>query len=59
MAHPIVVSGSGFAMATPMLKAMMVSLTAFTLVYAALLRGRVALERARDELDEAKQSLGQ
>lgn len=57
--HPIVVGGGGFDIAPKMLHALLVSIFAFSLVYAALVRARVALERRRDEADELKQSLGQ
>jgi heme exporter protein C len=58
VAHPIVVGGGG-SLAPQMVQALMFSIAAFTLLYAALLRGRVSLERRRDELDELKQSLNQ
>ncbi|MFP4395751.1 MAG: cytochrome c biogenesis protein [Anaerolineales bacterium] len=48
--HPQVLSGSGMAIAPKMLTTLLVSLGAFTLLYAALLRERILLERDRDRL---------
>ena len=48
--HPQVVSGEGMALAPKMIHTLLVSIVAFTLVYFALLRQRIALEQARDRL---------
>jgi heme exporter protein C len=48
--HPQIISGGEMALTPRMLQTLFVSLGAFTLVYAALLRKRVGLERARDRL---------
>ncbi len=49
--HPdILTGGEGMAVTPRMIQTLMVSLAAFTVVYAALLRQRIRLERARDAL---------
>lgn len=49
--HPdILMGGGGMAISPPMLHTLLVSLAAFTLLYAALLRQRVRLERAAEAL---------
>ncbi len=48
--HPQVVSSAGMALAPKMIHTLLVSIAAFTLVYFALLRQRIALEHERDRL---------
>jgi heme exporter protein C len=49
--HPdILTGGEGMATTSRMIHALLVSLAAFTLLYATLLRQRVRLERAADAL---------
>jgi heme exporter protein C len=48
--HPQVVSSEGMALAPKMIHTLLFSIAAFTLVYFALLRQRIALEHARDRL---------
>lgn len=48
--HPQVISSEGMALAPRMIHTLFVSIAAFTLVYFALLRQRIALEQARDRL---------
>ncbi len=48
--HPQVVSSAGMALAPKMIHTLLVSIAAFTLVYFALLRQRIALEHERDQL---------
>jgi heme exporter protein C len=48
--HPQVVSAEGMAIAPKMIHTLFASLGAFTLVYVALVRQRVLLERARDRV---------
>ncbi|MEJ5309307.1 MAG: cytochrome c biogenesis protein CcsA [Anaerolineae bacterium] len=48
--HPVIVSGEGMALTPKMIHTLLVSVAAFTLVYATLLRQRIALEHERDRL---------
>jgi len=48
--HPVIVSGAGMALTPKMIHTLLASIAAFTLVYATLLRQRIALEYERDRL---------
>lgn len=52
--HPQLFSGGEMAITPPMLSTLLVSLIAFTLLYMALLRARMQLERERDNLAAAR-----
>jgi heme exporter protein C len=52
--HPQLLSGGEMAITPPMLTTLLVSLAAFTVLYAALLRVRMQLERERDALAELR-----
>ncbi len=52
--HPEIVSSEGMGLAPPMRMTLFVSVAAFTLLYAALLRQRMRLESARDRLTAAQ-----
>lgn len=56
--HPDILSGGGTMALTPrMVQTLMVSIAAFTLLYAALLRQRMRLERANDALTRLRLTL--
>ena len=48
--HPLVISGEGMAMSATMRYTLFLALGTFTLLYATLLRQRIQLEKAKDEL---------
>ena len=52
--HPQLFSGGEMAITPPMLTTLLVSLLAFTVLYVALLRARMQLERERDNLAAAR-----
>ncbi len=52
--HPQLFSGGEMAITPPMLSTLLVSLIAFTILYLALLRARMQLERERDHLAAAR-----
>lgn len=54
--HPQVLSSEGMSITPTMLQTLMVSLGAFTLVYATLLRQRIHLENAKDRLAALRQA---
>ncbi len=55
--HPVIVSSSGFAMDPTMVFTMMVSLTAFTLMYFFLLQKVVFIQKMRFEVNEVKREV--
>jgi heme exporter protein C len=52
--HPQILSEGGMAITPKMLQTLMVSLLAFTLLYATLLRQRIFLAQAEDRLEALK-----
>jgi heme exporter protein C len=58
--HPdVLTGGEGMAVTPRMIQTLMVSLAAFTVLYAALLRQRIRLERARDALTRLRLTMEQ
>ncbi len=57
--HPQILAGGEMALTPRMLRTLFASIGAFTLLYAALLRRRIALELARDKRDALRLSLEQ
>ncbi|MDO8690544.1 MAG: cytochrome c biogenesis protein CcsA [Dehalococcoidia bacterium] len=54
--HPIVFEGTEFRVAPVMMVALLISLAAFTIFYAYLLKVRIALEKAQMEIEAIEQS---
>ena len=48
--HPVVISAEGMAITPRMIHTLVASVGAFTLVYVTLVRQRITLEQARDDL---------
>ncbi|MFZ5641346.1 MAG: cytochrome c biogenesis protein [Bacillota bacterium] len=55
--HPTIVSGEGFAMAPSMVKTLLVSIAAFTLLYFYLLQKGMFVQRVKSEVAAAKNRL--
>lgn len=55
--HPTIVTGSGFSMAPSMVKTLMVSITAFTLLYFYLLQKGMFIQRMKTEVAAIKDRL--
>jgi heme exporter protein C len=56
--HPNVLTGEGMAITSHMVHTLLISLAAFTLLYAALLRQRMRLERTADRLAHLRLRVG-
>jgi heme exporter protein C len=56
--HPVVMDTGGFDLARPMLVALLVALSAFTILYLALLSVRISLERSKDDLERLRYKVG-
>jgi heme exporter protein C len=55
--HPTIVSGDGFAMAPSMVKTLLVSIAAFTLLYFYLLQKGMFIQRMKSEVTAVKERL--
>ncbi len=56
--HPVVMDTGGFDLARPMLVALLVALSAFTILYLALLSVRISLERSKEDLERLRYKVG-